>query len=1638
MEDDAFPRGGTVQKTDTADRTTQKRRDAHPQDNLFMPRPDEKKKGKKQRKKKKAENTKPESTSELGEEEEGSLPNLVTSVQVLSYKLYQAGAMVRCVIAEVVTSKSGHPRILLSLNPRDVNQGLQGTTLKPGMVGISPFQGLKYKMYTAPMRLAQPLLCLVRSVVSGGRSVNLTVSPTLLQKAVAKEDLDLTLDTLTPGTLVEATVTSVQNHGILAEFLGFTGSVSRVHLPTKRAEPYRKGQRVKACILYIHPTTKTVGLSFQSRLWDGRTLVDVQELPAIGTVYKKAPVVHVWSGIGVTMKLSAETPGFAAVSQLSDQPVESIENTFKPGTQHSCRVINCSPLDGQAIVSLKKSVIEQPFLRLQDLKPGQVVEGKITSVQSYGITVSLSNYVRGVVSKIHLADIILKNPAKKFNEGDMIKCRVLNVATAGRQLALTHKRTLLTSKLPIMASYQAAKPGTWAHGFVLSVQDFGCIVMFYNNVKGLLPKREMTQEAQEDPRKMFYKGQVVKCRVMSCNPALEKLTVSLKPEKSGTPVAADFEVGKMVNVEVTEVKPDSLGVKVQGSDTPGFLPMMHLSDHQENCSLLLSRYSVGDVIQDAMYCCSRATGSMVTLKPSLKKAVTSGQVVETFSDLRTDRVLRGWVRTVKPFGVFVEFPGGWVGLAPKADLTAVASKTHCQGTNLNVGDSTSVRILHLDIPNNIAEVSLRSDLLEQATEGKKIKMKKGGEFSCTVLDAKAKYLLVGINGSGALAYVTRKWHPNHGSNVGMGDAQIGETSKVRVVRITQSGSVIAMPAGKKTEGKKEGAEHKAAKRREEKNRKRKRDESETREETEADGQNPAEQLQLGAIVNVVVVATARDHLEVKITGQGHRQEGIVHISEVKDDVREGEAPMAKLLVGSIVPGRVIGISHKKVKSLKSLPFSRPGFEEVVYNVSLRESVVKADDKFKKFLLPDEKLRTDVYKEDQKVMFYLQSIQDSHVHVSVSPGVQGKLDLLSCSDNVEDLKNPPAMFKPKCAYLGTITSIDRESSTLHLSRLGKATKLAPGLVVNAQVAKKVPGKLLLSLPFGGKGFANLTDLSDSYSSNPLSTFKVNQLLRCCVLECSSKRHVRVSLRPSKIGGKVRKINDPDYETVEDIVEGDIVRGYVEDCNKHGVFAALSHKVKGRVQYKHATSYFVRKQDELKKFFPVGKLVTAKVLEVSYKSSHLELSLLEKDTGVPDPLPNTCGYPLRTPKDQKEKKKKERGKEKREKGGKKRKVERESDADDSGVEVVGIKSTDEEEESVPIKSSGQGQTSSSEPRLTLTGGFSWGDELAVSKVTPQDSESEEDDDTEAEVSQPPKKKSKKEREEERKANDKELYKAELALLDEDRPPQSADDFDRLVLSSPDSSILWLRYMAFHLHSTEIDKARTVAERALKTISFREEKEKLNVWVALMNLENMYGTEESLMTVFQRALQHNEALTIFKQLVNIYKRTGKTQEADQLYGTMVKRFRGNKDVWIDYGQFLMENKRAEAAHSLMQRSFKSLDKQDHVQVISRFAVMEFKLGDVERGRTMFENILSNYPKQVSIWSVYLEMLIKTGDMDQVRLAFDRVTALHLSTKNMKGFFKRYLEFEKKHGDDNTVSAVKRKAMEYVEARVGDVGTT
>lgn len=75
-----------------------------------------------------------------------------------------------------------------------------------------------------------------------------------------------------------------------------------------------------------------------------------------------------------------------------------------------------------------------------------------------------------------------------------------------------------------------------------------------------------------------------------------------------------------------------------------------------------------------------------------------------------------------------------------------------------------------------------------------------------------------------------------------------------------------------------------------------------------------------------------------------------------------------------------------------------------------------------------------------------------------------------------------------------------------------------------------------------------------------------------------------------------------------------------------------------------------------------------------------------------------------------------------------------------------------------------------------------------------------------------------------------------------------------------------MHFYLDASDLVKAREVAERALQTIHYREEEEKLNVWTAILNLENSYGTPASREDAFTNALQCNDPLSVYFKMVDV----------------------------------------------------------------------------------------------------------------------------------------------------------------------------
>lgn len=165
----------------------------------------------------------------------------------------------------------------------------------------------------------------------------------------------------------------------------------------------------------------------------------------------------------------------------------------------------------------------------------------------------------------------------------------------------------------------------------------------------------------------------------------------------------------------------------------------------------------------------------------------------------------------------------------------------------------------------------------------------------------------------------------------------------------------------------------------------------------------------------------------------------------------------------------------------------------------------------------------------------------------------------------------------------------------------------------------------------------------------------------------------------------------------------------------------------------------------------------------------------------------------------------------------------------------------------------------PTLSLAGGFQWSGNTQPTEEDEASSSDESEHDGESF------KKKKRKRKE---------IEQDLTADMHTKTPESNSDFERLLLGSPSSSYLWIQYMSFQLQISEIDKAREIGRRAIKTINFREEQERLNVWIALLNLENVYGTDDSMEDVFKEAARANDSKTVHLRVAAIYDQGEKPQ--------------------------------------------------------------------------------------------------------------------------------------------------------------------
>lgn len=134
---------------------------------------------------------------------------------------------------------------------------------------------------------------------------------------------------------------------------------------------------------------------------------------------------------------------------------------------------------------------------------------------------------------------------------------------------------------------------------------------------------------------------------------------------------------------------------------------------------------------------------------------------------------------------------------------------------------------------------------------------------------------------------------------------------------------------------------------------------------------------------------------------------------------------------------------------------------------------------------------------------------------------------------------------------------------------------------------------------------------------------------------------------------------------------------------------------------------------------------------------------------------------------------------------------------------------------------------------------------------------------------------------------------------------------------------------------------------------------------------------------------------------------------------------------GQFHLKQKQPDKARDMLQKALKTLDTRKHVKTIVKFGQLEFRFGEAERARTIFEGVITKYPRRVDIWSVYIDKEIVVGEQDRIRTLFRRAVSLKGSSKKKKFLFKKWLSWERSVGNEEGVEEVKQKALEYVNSQ-------
>ena len=287
--------------------------------------------------------------------------------------------------------------------------------------------------------------------------------------------------------------------------------------------------------------------------------------------------------------------GLLHITDITWGRVTHIEDIFKIGDNIDVMVLEMDLENNKVALGLKQKT-EDPWNSIS-IQKGDIMEGKVVGVISYGVFVEIKPEVEGFVSNNEI--IWSKTNVDKMSYvktiGNKVKVLIKEIDKEEKKIALSIKA--LEPNIWKEAE-KKLKKGDIIDGVISSITNYGIFVTTEFGINGLIYQSDIHWCVRWQSNLSGYKvGDKIQAKVISLKADLEKLSLSIKHLTSNPwrKLENKVDVGDIVNGEIVYI--ENYGIFLATHGVEGLLHQNKLSHDISTKQQIEEKYKIGDILQ---------------------------------------------------------------------------------------------------------------------------------------------------------------------------------------------------------------------------------------------------------------------------------------------------------------------------------------------------------------------------------------------------------------------------------------------------------------------------------------------------------------------------------------------------------------------------------------------------------------------------------------------------------------------------------------------------------------------------------------------------------------------------------------------------------------------------------------------------------------------------------------------------------------------------------------------------------------------------------------------------------------------------------------------------------------------------------